>query len=222
MNIASYIDHTLLKPTVGRTEIISLCNEALENSFAAVCINSHWVPLAVDILLGSDINVCTVTGFPLGASSTDVKLAETSWCLENGAREIDTVMNIGEAKNGNWDFVEDEIAQLANLVHAKDAILKVIFENCLLENNEIVSACQACVSGGADFVKTSTGFSSGGATEEDVALMVKTVAGQCKVKAAGGVRTAEQAIRMIEIGAARLGTSSGVAIISGGTAEKGY
>lgn len=214
MNISGYIDHTLLKPTAVRKDIIRLCEEAAKYSFATVCINSHWIPLAAKALRGTSVKVCTVNGFPLGAVSTAVKLAEASWCLENGAQEIDTVMNIGEAKSGNWDFVEDEIAQLAQLIHSRDAILKVILENCLLEKTEIVAACLACVSAGADFVKTSTGLSSGGATEEDVALMVKTVESRCQVKAAGGVRTAEQAMRMIEIGASRIGTSSGVAISS--------
>lgn len=222
MNIANYIDHTLLKPTASKNDIINLCNEAVKYSFAAVCINPHWIPVAVKALKGTPVKLCTVTGFPLGATATDVKLAETSWCLENGADEIDTVMNIGEAKQGNWDFIEDEIAQIANLVHAGDAELKVILENCLLEKDEIIQACEACVAAGADFVKTSTGFACGGATEEDVSLMVKTVSGRCRVKAAGGVRDAVQAARMIEIGASRIGTSAGVVIVSGETAASGY
>lgn len=222
MNIAQYIDHTLLKQTATEGDIRKLCSEAVENSFAAVCINPCRVPLATEFLADSEVKVCTVTGFPLGANATVIKLAETEWCLDNGAREIDTVMNIGEAKAGNWEYVENELRQMADLVHSRKSILKVIFENCLLEKDEIIKACEISVSAGVDFVKTSTGFAGGGATFEDVKLMVETVNSRCKVKAAGGVRNVSDAEKMIEIGAERIGTSSGVTIVSGKASKDGY
>ena len=222
MDIAGYIDHTLLKQTATEYDIRKLCAEAEEHSFAAVCINPCRVPLASEILSDSNVKVCTVTGFPLGATSTAAKLAETEWCLDNGADEIDTVMNIGEAKAGNWNYIENELREMAELVHSKNAILKVIFENCLLDKEEIVEACKTSVAAGVDFVKTSTGFAGEGATPEDVKLMVDTVAGKCKVKAAGGVRNSDDANKMIELGAERIGTSAGVVIVSGETATGGY
>ncbi|NOY75057.1 MAG: deoxyribose-phosphate aldolase [Kiritimatiellaeota bacterium] len=222
MEIASCIDHTLLKPEATEDDIIKLCAEADEHSFAAVCVNPCRVPVAVKALANSDVKVCCVTGFPFGATSTFAKLQETRWCLENGADEIDTVMNIGEAKAGNWDYIENELREIADLAHGNNAILKVIFENCLLDSAEIAAACGAAVRAGVDFVKTSTGFSGGGATLEDVSLMSKAVSGACGVKAAGGVRKAANAIAMIEAGATRIGTSAGVLIISGGTSSGGY
>jgi len=222
MNIAGYIDHTLLKQTATEDDIRKLCREAIANSFASVCINPCRIPLAADLLSDSSVKVCSVTGFPLGATSTAVKLAETEWCLDNGADEIDTVMNIGEAKSGNWEYIENELREVSELVHSRGAILKVIFENCLLEKDEIVKACEACVNAGVDFVKTSTGFAGGGATPEDVKLMSDTVAGKCKVKAAGGVRNADDAKRMIDFGAERIGTSAGIIIVSEDTSDGGY
>lgn len=222
MNIASYIDHTLLKPDATADDIRILCSESVEQSFASVCINPCRVPLAVELLEDSSVNICCVTAFPLGATSTAVKLTETKWCLDNGADEIDTVINIGECKAGNWGYVEDELRQLAELVHSYNAILKVIFENCLLEKSEIIRACKISVKAGVDFVKTSTGFSSGGATQEDVKLMVDSVAGACRVKAAGGVRTYGDAVAMIKLGADRIGTSGGVAIVAGEAVEGEY
>ncbi len=215
MNIADYIDHTLLKQTATEEDIHRLCSEAVENSFIAVCINPCRVPFAAEILSNSPVKVCTVTGFPLGAIATASKLAETEWCLKNGADEIDTVMNIGEAKAGNWKYVEEELRQIAELVHSHNATLKVIFENCLLEKSEIVKACNVSVAAGVDFVKTSTGFAEEGATPEDVKLMVDTVAGRCKVKAAGGVKNTDDAEKMIKLGVARIGTSAGIAIVAG-------
>ena len=222
MDIASYIDHTLLKPDATANDIEQLCREAVEYSFASVCINPCRVPLAVELLGDDLVNICCVTGFPLGATSTAAKLAETAWCLDNGADEIDTVINIGECKDGNWEYVENELRQLAGLVHSYDATLKVIFENCLLTKSEIVRACKVSMTTGVDFVKTSTGFSNGGATEEDVKLMLQTVGSRCSVKAAGGVRDYADAVAMIELGVDRIGTSSGVAIVSGETVKEGY
>ena len=222
MNIAQYIDHTLLKQDATNAEITMLCNEAMEHSFASVCVNPCRVPIAAELLADSSVKVCSVTAFPLGATSTVAKLAETKWCLENGADEIDTVINIGECKDGNWAYVEDELRQVAALVHSYNAILKVIFENCLLQKTEIAQACQVSIKAGVDFVKTSTGFSTGGATQEDVKLMIATVAGRCKVKAAGGVRNYDDAVAMIKLGVDRIGTSGGVAILAGGNEVQGW
>ena len=222
MELEGYIDHTLLKPTATESDIIKLCGEADIHSFASVCINPCWVPAAAVALANSKVKICCVTCFPLGATSTFAKLSETRWCLENGAEEIDAVMNIGKAKSGDWDYVECELREIAELAHSQAAILKVIFENCLLETGEIRIACETSVRAGVDFVKTSTGFAGGGATLDDVALMSRTVAGACGVKAAGGVRNAADAIAMIEAGATRIGTSAGVAILSGATSNGGY
>ena len=221
MEIASYIDHTLLKPTAVDSDIRQLCLESVEYGFLSVCVNSCRVPLAAKCLEGSGVKVCAVTGFPLGAMSTAAKFAETEWCLKNGADEIDTVINIGMLKEGNRAYVEDELSGLAELVHSGGGILKVIFENCLLEKSEIVDACRISVASGVDFVKTSTGFSHGGATVDDVKLMLDTVDGMCCVKAAGGIRTREDAVQMIELGVKRIGTSSGIAIVQGLVPEKG-
>ncbi len=221
-DIAKYIDHTLLKQTATKEQIEKLSNEAIKYKFAAVCVNPYWVTLCSKILKNTGVKTCTVVGFPLGAVPTKIKLYETDCCLQNGADEIDMVMNIGEALSGNWDFVSGEIAELAGLVHKNNKILKVIFENCLIGKEDIVKACHASMKAGADFVKTSTGFSTGGATPEDVKLMVNTVEGVCKVKAAGGVRNTEQAIQMIQIGASRIGTSAGVEIVSGKTSTGTY
>jgi len=212
--LASVIDHTLLKADATASAIEVLCSEALGFGFAAVCVNPSRAPLAADILRGSRVAVCSVVGFPLGADSADAKLAEAEWCLENGASEIDMVMNIGDAKDGGWGQVEVEIGRLADAVHAGGGILKVILETCFLERDEIVEGCERSVSAGADFVKTSTGFGGGGATEDDVRLMFETVAGRCLVKASGGIRTRADALAMVAAGAARIGTSSGVAMVS--------
>ena len=222
MKISDYIDHTLLKQIARDEDVKKLCAEADEYSFASVCVNPCRVPCAAKALAESKVKVCCVTGFPLGATSKFMKYQETLWCLENGADEIDTVMNIGEAKAGNWSFVGNELRALADLAHEKDAILKVIFENCLLDKNEIKTACEIAVEAGVDFVKTSTGFADGGATIEDVTLMSEVVAGACGVKAAGGVRNIADAEAMIKAGALRIGTSAGVAIVSGGTSQCGY
>jgi len=213
-DLAKYIDHTNLKPFATEHDINSLCQEAVTYEFAAVCINPVWVPFANIALKNSPVNLCSVVGFPLGATTTDIKLAETEFCLDNGADEIDMVINLGEAKLGNWTYVENEVRALSNLCHDKGAILKVIFETCYLDQSEIISACESSMKGGADYVKTSTGFGNGGATIDDVKIMITAVDGECKVKASGGIRDKEAALAMIEAGADRIGTSSGIAIVS--------
>lgn len=215
--IASKIDHTLLKPDTTFKQIETLCDEALKNCFASVCINPFYVSTAYEILKKSNTVVCTVIGFPLGASPSEVKAFEAEKAIADGASEIDMVMNIGAAKSGRWDIVQSDIASVVKTAHSQKAIVKVIFENCLLNANEIREACSASVKAEADFVKTSTGFSASGATIEDVKLMAEAVSGKAKVKAAGGVRNYEQAVAMFKAGADRLGTSGGIAIINGKT-----
>ncbi len=214
ISLAKYIDHTNLKPFATENDIVRLCEEAVHYGFAAVCVNPYWTATASNALRSSNVKVCSVVGFPLGATPTSIKVAEAESCLEDGADEIDMVINIGEAKSGNWDFVENEIRVLAELCKAYDSKLKVIFENCYLKKEEIILACRASVAAGADYVKTSTGFGSSGAVLEDVVLMVKEVAGKCKVKAAGGIRDKSTAVKMIEAGADRIGTSSGIQIVT--------
>lgn len=217
-----FIDHTLLKPEATRGQVERLCEEARTHQFASVCVNACYVPLAAKALKGSNVKVCTVVGFPLGVSPTIVKLTETKWALDHGAQEVDMVMNIGAAKNGDWEFVEKDIHTLAEACHKAGAILKVILETCLLTDDEKVQACQKAWSAGADFVKTSTGFSTGGATIADVKLMRQTVGQNLGVKASGGIKDAAAAKAMIEAGASRLGTSSGVAIVQGQTGSSSY
>jgi deoxyribose-phosphate aldolase len=211
MEYNKLIDHTLLKPDATPEQILQLCNEAKEYHFMSVCVNPHYVPLAASILEGSDVKVCTVVGFPLGMNNTKTKLEETELCLKLGATEIDMVINIGMLKAGEDDYVQNEIHLLKQAVGNK--ILKVIIETCLLTDEEKVRACQLAKEAGADFVKTSTGFSTGGATVEAVKLMRETVGPEMGVKASGGVRTHEDLIKMVEAGANRIGTSSGAKII---------
>jgi len=222
MNFASYIDHTLLKPEATRVQIRKLCDEARAHSFASVCINPFYVPEVAKLLKGSSVKTCTVVGFPLGTTASNAKIAEAKWALEHGAQEIDMVMNIGAAKSGEWDVVEKDIQLLAEACHKSGAILKVILETCLLTTEEKVEACKRSWAAGADFVKTSTGFSTGGATLEDVRLMRHTVGENLGVKASGGIRDAATARAMIEAGATRLGTSSGVQLVTTGSAGAGY
>jgi len=219
---ASHIDHTLLKATATKVQIGKLCEEARKYGFATVCINPYWVPFCSELLKNTTVKVCTVVGFPLGAISIEVKSYETEWCLRNGADEIDMVMNIGEALSGNWEYITREIRTLSEIVHREKCILKVIFENCLLSKENIVDACKCSMKAGADFVKTSTGLSTGGATVKDVKLMLDTVGKVCKVKAAGGIRNAEQAMEMINLGVARIGTSAGMEIVTGKTVKSSY
>lgn len=212
MSLNKYIDHTILKANATREQVEKLCDEAAEYGFASVCVNSCWVPLCAERLAGTDVNVCTVIGFPLGAMSTAGKAAEAATAVADGADELDMVINVGWLVAGEDDLVRDDIA--AVVAGAKGRCVKVIIETCLLDDEQKARACELSVEAGATFVKTSTGFSTGGATAHDVALMAKTVAGRCKVKASGGIHTAAEAQAMIDAGAERIGTSSGIAIVS--------
>lgn len=205
------IDHTLLAPDATKERIQKLCDEAKEYHFASVCINPYWVKFAHEELKGSGVNTCTVIGFPLGANATETKVFEATKAIEDGADEIDMVINIGALKDKDYDTVENEIKLLKAV--AGEHVLKVIIECCLLTDEEKVKACELAKDAKADFVKTSTGFSKGGATVEDVALMRKTVGPEMGVKASGGVRTKEEMKAMVEAGATRIGTSHGVDLV---------
>jgi deoxyribose-phosphate aldolase len=212
-NIARLIDHTLLRPEATHPEIVELCRQARENNFASVCVNAYWVPLAASQLAGTDVKVCTVVGFPLGATSTEAKVAETEAALRAGAQEIDMVQNIGALRGGDDQTVEEEIGLVAGVCHRAAAILKVILENSLLSDEQKVTACLLAKNAGADFVKTSTGFSTSGATVADVELMRRTVGPEMGVKASGGIRSLDDLIKMLDAGATRIGASAGVKII---------
>lgn len=212
--LASYIDHTLLKADALEIDVIKLCREALEYKFASVCINPSFVKLAHSFLKGTDVKVCTVIGFPLGATTSEVKAFEAETSINNGASEIDMVINIGALKSGKYDFVENDIKFVADKCKGK-ALLKVIIETCLLTDAEKVKACEISKSAGADFVKTSTGFSTSGATVEDIQLMRKCVGKGMGVKASGGIRDYETTIKMIEAGASRVGASDSIKIVNG-------
>ncbi len=209
---ASLIDHTLLKPEASESDIKKLCNEAMQFGFASVCVNPSWVKKASEFLRGSSVPVCTVIGFPLGATLSDVKSYEARRSIFNGAREVDMVINIGALKSGDDCTVEDDIRAVAEAAHENDVLLKVIIETALLNDDEKVRACLAAKNAGADFVKTSTGFAKGGATADDVALMRRTVGRDLGVKASGGVKGIEDARKMFEAGATRIGASVGVKI----------
>ncbi len=211
MQLASYIDHTYLKADAKEEDIIKLCNEAKEHSFKTVCINPSYIPLAKKLLADSGVEICTVIGFPLGQMSTKAKVYEATDAIAMGADEIDMVINIGKLKDRDKDYVTKEIAAIKKV--CGNHVLKVIIEACLLTDEEKVLACECIMDAKADFVKTSTGFSTHGATFEDVALLKKTVGDTCKVKAAGGVRTHSDFLKMIELGAERIGTSSGVKLL---------
>jgi len=210
-NYASFIDHTLLKPDATKEQIKQLCEEAKKYGFASVCVNPYWVKDCKQILKGTKVNVCTVIGFPLGATTTATKVFETAQAIEQGADEIDMVINIGLLKARDYERVKEDIKEVVDA--ASGRLVKVIIETCLLSDEEKVKACQLAVDAGAAFVKTSTGFSTGGATMEDVALMRKTVGEQVGVKASGGIRSLAEMLKMIDAGATRIGTSSGVKII---------
>ena len=211
MELNKYIDHTLLKPEATKEQITKLCQEARQYDFASVCVNTCYVPLAKELLAGSDVKVCCVVGFPLGAMDTVSKAFEAKTAVENGAQEVDMVINIGALKDKDYDYVTKDIAAVVEA--SKPAIVKVIIEACLLTDEEKVEACKCSMNAKAEFVKTSTGFSTHGATPEDVALMKKTVGNVCKVKAAGGVRSYDDAMKMIEAGADRLGCSAGIKVM---------
>ncbi|WP_439742082.1 deoxyribose-phosphate aldolase [Bacillus pseudomycoides] len=212
MNIAKLIDHTVLKPDTKKEDVMKVLEEAKKYNFASVCINPTWVKLAAEELAGYDVDVCTVIGFPLGANTTETKVFETKDVIAKGATEVDMVINVGALKDGDKKFVENDIREVVEAAKGK-ALVKVIIETCLLTDEEKVRACELSVKAGADFVKTSTGFSTGGATAEDIALMRKTVGENVGVKASGGVRTREDAEKMIEAGASRIGASASVAIV---------
>ncbi|MEK7017078.1 MULTISPECIES: deoxyribose-phosphate aldolase [Bacillus] len=212
MNIAKLIDHTILKPNSTKEDVMKVIEEAKQYKFASVCINPTWVKLAAEELAGHGVDVCTVIGFPLGASTTETKAFETKDAIAKGATEVDMVINVGALKDGDNEFVEKDIYEVVQAAKGK-ALVKVIIETCLLTDEEKVRACELSVKAGADFVKTSTGFSTGGATAEDIALMRKTVGPNVGVKASGGVRTREDADKMVEAGASRVGASASVAIV---------
>ncbi|MFD1203866.1 MULTISPECIES: deoxyribose-phosphate aldolase [Sporosarcina] len=220
-NYAVYIDHTLLKPEATKDQIIALCEEAKKYSFASVCVNPTWVKNAAEQLKGSDVKVCTVIGFPLGANTPEVKAFETKDAIENGAQEIDMVINIGALKSGDDEIVQQDIEAVVKAAKGK-AIVKVIIETALLNDNEKRKACELSRIAGADFVKTSTGFASGGATIEDVKLMRAVVGPEMGVKASGGVRNFEDMKNMIDAGATRIGASSGVQIMQGLQSDSDY
>jgi len=212
-NIASLIDHTILKPEAVRSDVKTICAEALKYGFASVCVNSFWTPLVTSELRGSAVKVCTVAGFPLGAASTAAKIAETRAAMADGAQEIDMVINVGALRGGETGIVETEIRTLADAAHGEGAILKVIIETALLNDEEKILACRTAVAAGADFVKTSTGFSRSGATANDVALMRRTVGPSIGVKASGGIRTLGDLQAMVAAGANRIGASASVRIL---------
>jgi deoxyribose-phosphate aldolase len=211
--IARLIDHTLLKPEATRADIELLCAEARQFEFASVCVNGFWVPLAASRLIGTPVKTCAVVGFPLGASSTESKASEARIAVAAGASEIDMVINIGALRQGEHKIVEDDIRAVVNVCHASGAIVKVILETALLDAEQKLNACRLSVAAGADFVKTSTGFSKSGATVEDVSLMRAAVGPAVGVKASGGIRSLEDLRAMIAAGATRIGTSSGVKIV---------
>lgn len=215
--IEKYVDHTLLKADAGRDAIRKICREAKEHGFMSVCVNSCHCELVHRELDGSGVRTCCVVGFPLGAMATEAKAYEALLCVQKGADEVDMVINVGALKDGDVEFVEKDIRAVVNAAHegvpGKRALVKVIIETCLLNDEEKKLACEASERAGADYVKTSTGFSTGGATPEDVALMRSVVGERLGVKASGGVRTPEDAARMIEAGASRLGTSNGVKLL---------
>ncbi len=221
MTLANTIDHTALKPDTTKEQIETLCNEAKLHGFYSVCINPTWVPLAAELLKGTDVAVCTVIGFPLGATASAVKAFETKYTIEKGATEVDMVINIGALKDSDHELVQQDIEAVVQAAGGK-ALVKVIIETCLLTDSEKQKACQLAVAAGADYVKTSTGFSTGGATAEDIALMRKTVGPEIGVKASGGVRNQETAQAMVDAGASRIGASSSVEIVKGVDSNSDY
>jgi deoxyribose-phosphate aldolase len=212
-SIARTIDHTLLRPDATAADIRTLCQEALTYQFASVCVNPYWVALVAAELVGSPVRVCTVVGFPLGANTTAIKVAETEEAIRMGAREIDMVLNIGELRGGNYDAVAQDIQAVVNAAHHGNAIVKVILETALLVENQKVIASTISKAAGAEFVKTSTGFGPHGATVQDVALMRQAVGAEMGVKASGGIRTLEDLRSMLAAGATRIGASASVKII---------
>jgi len=222
MDLAKYIDHTLLKPDATAADIDKLCTEAAEYGFASVCVNPAWVKRAAQNLRGTDVRVASVIGFPFGATLPEIKAMEARRVLRDGAREIDMVINIGALKSGQYDVVQDDIAKVSDACHEVGALNKVIIETTLLEDEEKVMASHLAQLAKADFVKTSTGYAGGGATVHDVLLMRETVGPKMGIKASGGVRNREDAKEMIAAGATRIGASAGIAIVTGGTTNEQY
>lgn len=218
--INKFIDHTLLKPIATESDIIQLCEEAKQYNFYSVCVNSCFADLAYKFLKDTDVNVCCVVGFPLGAMSTEAKAFEAKEAIKNGAEEIDMVINIGFLKSRDYKAVLNDISKVKEA--CGDKVLKVILETCDLTKEEIIKASELCVEANADFVKTSTGFGSGGATQADVKIMKKTVKGKAKIKASGGIRDYETAKHFIDLGVERLGVSSGIAIMNGEKSDADY
>lgn len=221
MDLARLIDHTALKPETTKEDILKLCSEAKEYNFFSVCVNPTWVYTAFEQLKGSDVAVCTVIGFPLGASTPEVKAFETRNAIENGATEVDMVINIGALKGQDYDLVERDVRAVVEAAKGK-ALTKAIIETSLLTDEEKIKACEIAVKAGINFVKTSTGFSTAGATVEDIALMRKTVGPNIGVKASGGVRDRETTLAMVEAGASRIGASAGIAIVKGEDSNSDY
>ena len=220
-DLSPLIDHTLLKPEANAAQVEILCTEALAHGFASVCVNPLWVPLAASLLKGSPVRTCTVVGFPLGAAARRAKAFEAEIAQLDGAQEVDMVLAIGAVKSGDWESVRRDLEALRAATPAP-AVLKVILETCLLDDAEKVRACELACDAGLDFVKTSTGFSTGGATEADVALMRRTVGASLGVKASGGIRTYEVALRMVRAGATRLGLSASLAVVHGTSGSGPY
>ena len=220
--LATYLDHTLLKPEATVADVDQLCSEAMQHGFASVCVNGTWVRRCCEVLAGSGVLVCSVVGFPLGAMAPEVKVYEARRAIEDGACEIDMVMNIGALKSKDDDFVRRDVAGVAATCHKLGAKLKVILETCLLTDEEKTRASRLCKEAGADFVKTSTGFSKGGATVHDVELMRRAVGPTMGVKASGGVRDADDLKAMVLAGATRIGASASIAIVSGGKSSGSY
>ncbi len=210
--ILAKVDHTLLKPDAKKEDIKKICQEAMDNNTASICINPAYIEYAKEIM-GNKIPICTVIGFPLGAMTTESKIFEAKDAIKKGASEVDMVINISKAKDGEFDYITDEIRQIKNAVG--DKVLKVIIETCLLNDEEKIALCHCVTDAGADFIKTSTGFSTGGATFHDIELFAKHCDGKCKIKAAGGIRTREDMEKFIALGADRLGTSSAIKILYG-------
>lgn len=217
--MAKYVDHTLLKPEASQDQVRKVCDEAKQYHFASVCVNPNYIKFVAEQLAGSGVAPCVVIGFPLGATTPEVKAEETNTVIAAGAKEVDMVINVGAVKSGDWNLVKRDIEAVVGAARGR-ALVKVIIETCLLTDEEKVKVCTICKLAGADFVKTSTGFSTGGATVEDVRLMRQTVGPNVGVKASGGVRDYETAVAMIKAGANRLGTSSGAKIAAGGTEKQ--
>ena len=219
MNLASYIDHTLLKPEAKKSDVLKICDEAVTYNFFSVCVNACHVKTVADAVAGSEVKVTAVVGFPLGATTSATKAFEANEAIENGANEIDMVINVGALKEHQYDIVKNDIKAVVDAIDRR-ALLKVIIETCLLTAEEKIKACELSVEAGADYVKTSTGFSTGGATAEDILLMRRVVGPNIGVKASGGIRDYETAMAMVEAGATRLGTSQSIAIVTQGISNK--